>query len=278
MKIDLIKIEEISIVAGNLALEYRKKGFGIRYKADGSPVTEADLTADELIRQGLRYLYPDIAAITEETWDEEGDPKPETYWCVDPIDGTRGFISGSDEFTINIGLIDQHYPVLGVIYAPALAQIWTGGYGKAWMREASIPHPNMGLECMHPPQALKTRSTPSNHPDIVATKNSRNAKLKKWIEGLNAKSAISVGSSLKFCTIAEGKADLYPRISPTMEWDTAAGQAIVEAAGGCVLNPQGARFSYGKPQRMNGHFAAMGVTAENAPLNWLAPPNAPQND
>ncbi len=259
MKIDLEKIEEIAIAAGNLAMHYRREGLDIGTKADGSPVTQADLAADELIRQKLLHLTPDIAAITEETWDEKDDPKPETYWCVDPIDGTRGYINGSKEFTINIGLIDQHYPVLGVIYAPALGRIWTGGYGKAGLREAGILQP------------LHTRSTASNHPDILTTKSRRNATLTKWIEGLDAKSAINVGSSLKFCTIAEGKADLYPRTSPTMEWDTAAGQAIVEAAGGCVLNPQGARFSYGKPQRLNGHFAAMGVAAEDAPLNWLAP-------
>ena len=262
MKIDLEKIEEIAIAAGNLAMEYRTKGLDIKTKADGSPVTDADLAADELIRQELLHLAPDIAIITEETWSEENDTNPLIYWCIDPIDGTRGYINGSKEFTINIALIDQHYPVLGVIYAPALGRIWTGGYGKAWLREDAMPAM---------PQAIHTRSTANDSPDIVTTKRKRNAELEKWIEGLDAQSAMNVGSSLKFCAIAEGKADLYPRTSPTMEWDTAAGQAIVEAAGGCVLNPQGARFSYGKPQRLNGHFAAMGVAAEDAPLNWLAP-------
>ena len=270
MNIDLLKIEDIAIAAGNAIMHFRDKGFDKENKTDGSPVTEADLAADQIINQGLQDLAPDIPAITEETFKAENDTQPDQYWCVDPLDGTKGFINGGRDFTVNIALIDQGYPVLGVIYAPAMGVLWGGADGRAWKRMAP-PSGQMTLADMGDAMPIAARQARLTKPDVVATKAHRSPALENWISLIDAGDAIAVGSSLKFCSIAEGDADLYPRMGPTMEWDTAAGQAILEASGGQMLAPDGSRFGYGKPGRLNGYFSATAKLDDGIPQHWLPP-------
>jgi 3'(2'), 5'-bisphosphate nucleotidase len=270
INIDLLKLEDIAITAGNAIMQFRSDGFNKEQKNDGSPVTEADLAADQIINDGLPALAPSIPAITEETFSLQNDQYPEQYWCVDPLDGTKGFINGGKDFTVNIALIDQRYPVLGVIYAPAMGVLWGGADGRAWKRSAP-PSPTMTLQQMGEAKPITVRDAQLVKPDVVATKAHRSPQLERWIQTIDAGDTIAVGSSLKFCTIAEGDADLYPRMGPTMEWDTAAGQAILEAAGGQMVNPEGNRFSYGKPGRLNGYFTATARLQDTIPSHWLPP-------
>ncbi len=264
-------IESLSVEAGNAILQAREKGIEATDKPDGSPVTEADLAADRIIIEGLDRIAPGIPAVTEETYTAAADHEAEEYWCVDPLDGTKGFINGGKNFTVNIALIANRTPQLGVIYAPALGVLWAGHRDTAWRREIKSPSAEAKLEDFTPVHTINVLTANLEHPTVVATRSHRGPKLEAWIESLNVRDAIAVGSSLKFCTIAEGKADLYPRTGSTMEWDTAAGQAIVEAAGGRVLNADGKRFGYGKPDRRNGYFAAMARIDGAPPANWIPP-------
>jgi 3'(2'),5'-bisphosphate nucleotidase len=265
-------IEIIAIAAGDAIMAFRERGYKKDKKADGSPVTDADLAADDIINQQLTGLTPDLPRITEETWQgtDRGD-EPREYWCVDPLDGTKGFINGSRDFTVNISLIRNRYPVLGVIYAPALGRIWAGSEGAAWMRETPAPTASLTLDDFGGAVPINVRAAKKTHPVIITTKSHRSVALDDWISRLHPVSDASVGSSLKFCKLAEGKADLYPRISPTMEWDTAAGQAILEAAGGTMIGADGTRFSYGKAGRLNGTFAAMADIKGSVPDAWHPP-------
>ena len=265
------EIESLSIYAGNAIMQVRDKGVERTDKADGSPVTEADLAADKIIIEGLAAMAPDIPAITEETYSVASDYEPQEYWCVDPLDGTKGFINGGKDFTVNIALIADRAPQLGVIYAPALGTLWAGYGQSAWIRRIDTPSSNADLADFSEAESIQVVKANLENPAVVATKAHRGPALEAWIEKLNVRDSIAVGSSLKFCTIAEGKADLYPRIGPTMEWDTAAGQAIVEAAGGSVLASGGDRFSYGKPGRLNGYFAVMGAIEDTPPQSWIPP-------
>ena len=267
--IDLTTLAGIALEAGNAILTIRNNGFDKSFKSDGSPVTEADLAADTIINSALAALTPDIPRITEETWSDNG-AEPSVYWCVDPLDGTKGFINGGRDFTVNIALVANHYPELGVIYAPALGKLWVGGKGEAWMATSS-PSTDANLDDYLAKTPLTARMINRDNPIIVATKAHRSPALEGWINSLNARSSTAVGSSLKFCELAMGHADLYPRIGPTMEWDTAAGQAILEAAGGTMIGSDGRRFAYGKAGRLNTPFSAMGITEGEIPTSWMPP-------
>ena len=271
----IMAIQSIALEAGNVIMAHRTTNPAQRMKDDGSPVTEADLKADALIREELNRLNSDIPAITEETYNHENETEPPMYWCVDPLDGTKGFINGSKDFTVNIALIKNRAPILGVIYAPAQGELWSGHDGMAFKHSTS-PSENMQLADMGKAEPIQARLVNTENPDIVATKAHRSPPLEEWIGKLNHRSHLAIGSSLKFCVIAEGKADLYPRIGKTMEWDTAAGQAILEAAGGVVLDAGGKPFSYGKPQRVNGYFVAIGKIEGEIPSAWL-PPSGEKN-
>lgn len=264
-------IEEMAIEAGNVILAIRSKGITRTDKQDGSPVTEADMAADQLIRDRLAQLAPGITAITEESWEAaEQQGEPEQYWCVDPLDGTKGFINGGSDFTVNIALIRNRCPRLGVIYAPALGCLWAADGKKAWRRSAR-PAADHSLASLGTATRILARPAKLEKPRVVATRAHRTAALEDWLQRIDPSEAVAVGSSLKFCTIAEGKADLYPRIGPTMEWDTAAGQSIVETAGGTMVSSGGAPFLYGKPGRLNGYFTVTAKLAGPVPVNWLPP-------
>lgn len=223
-------------------------------KADGSPLTEADMAAHHAILDGLATVCPDLPVVSEEDSERLGCPPASTFILVDPLDGTREFLSANGEFTVNVALIDDGAPVAGVVFAPALGRLWSGVVG-------------MGATLREPDGA--TRPIAVRVPDsaglvAVASRSHRDADTEAFLARLNVAGLRSVGSSLKFCLVAEGQADVYPRFGPTMEWDTAAGQAVLEAAGGRVLMPEGAPLSYGKPGAAwrNGAFVAWGAEAQ----------------
>ena len=264
-------VEELALMAGQRILEIRTAGPRQQIKPDGSPVTDADLAADAIISKGLYPLNQDWPVITEEDWDESRDHiTSDYYWCVDPLDGTKGFLNGGKDFTVNIALIYDRYPVLGVIFAPARKSLWATDGDHVWRREVSR---NASRLSDMPPIPIQTRPCPVDRPTVITTMAKYSQTLTHWLDDLTPSETISVGSSLKFCYLAEGKADFYPRIGTTMEWDTAAGQAILEAAGGKMIDHNGNRFSYGKPGRMNARFAAMGNIGDDAsiPENWYPP-------
>jgi 3'(2'), 5'-bisphosphate nucleotidase len=259
--------EQLAMDAGLCILDIRAKGAVVETKPDGSPVSNADLAADAIIRDGLNRLTPSIPIISEETWTEDTDDDPDCYWCVDPLDGTRGFLNGGRDFTVNIALIDKKHPVLGVIMAPAHQKIWFSDGLIAAKRQWDNPHHPDPT----PKQIITTRISPPDQPVVVTTMSRRSQILQDWLDRINPGDYLAVGSSLKFCVLAEGKADLYPRIGTTMEWDTAAGQAILEAAGGTMIDNDGQRFFYGKAGRKNARFSAMGSISAPIPAHWHAP-------
>lgn len=263
-------VEKLAMDAGQRILDIRAKGAVVEIKPDGSPVSDADLAADDIIRSGLKTLTPSTPIISEETWSEDSDTDAECYWCVDPLDGTRGFLNGGQDFTVNIALIADKHPVLGVIMAPARQAIWLShgnGAAKRIWEQPHHPHPS-------PLQIISTRNDPPQQPVVITTMSKRSTLLQEWLDRIQPGDFLSVGSSLKFCVLAEGKADLYPRIGTTMEWDTAAGQAILESAGGTVIDDTGQRFSYGKAGRRNGRFSAMGTNTKPIPQSWHPPLNS----
>ena len=242
---------EIAERAGDLITELYGIGLDVREKEDTTPVTEADERAEELILSELAALTPDIPAIGEETVTEGAvDGRSHgTFWLVDPIDGTRGFIQGSGEFTTNIALIHARRPVLGVVAAPALGRLYRGsGPGTAEKRETGSDWTPIGVR--KPPQAGVV---------VVSSKSHGNkAAIEGLLRGLRTCEHRHVHSSLKFCLIAEGVADIYPRYGPTSEWDTAAGHAVLASAGGSVWTTDGNPLEYGKSGWLNPEFIARG--------------------
>ena len=247
----------IAVNAGQVIMAARAAGAAAQQKADGSPVTEADLAADKFIRERLPSVMQGVLVITEETFDaDSAKALPDRFILVDPLDGTREFTAGRDEFTVNIALIESGLPVVGTIYAPALSQLFVAGSEafRADVRpDAAVP----GLEMM---RTLATSPVPAAGMRAVASRSHLDPSTKQWLDARSISEFCSAGSSLKFCTVAEGCADVYPRLAPTMEWDTAAGQAILMAAGGCVLGLDGAPLRYGKTgdKFRNGSFVAWG--------------------
>lgn len=219
-KIELKDIEAIVLSAGNTIMDIYKRDFTIAYKDDKSPLTEADLASHEVIMQGLeKYGIP---ILSEEGKSIEYDDRKtwEYYWCIDPIDGTKEFIKKNGEFTVNIALIHHNTPILGVVYAPALQDMYVAkkGYG-AYKNGEKLP--------------LRVNADLSEKMSVVASKSHLSNETQAFIDALETKEIeqVSKGSSLKLCMVAEGEADIYPRLAPTMEWDTAAADAIVRESG-----------------------------------------------
>ncbi len=227
-------------------------------KADASPVTEADRLGEEIILAGLAAFAPDIPVLAEEAASAGDIPDPlgEQFFLVDPLDGTKEFISKTGEFTVNIALVEKGRPVFGVVYAPAINKLFAGGRDGAWkalVDAKSVPGPR---------QPIRVRPAPPAGLVAVASRSHRSAETDEFLETLSVADFTAAGSSLKFCLIAEGAADIYPRFGRTMEWDTGAGQAVLEAAGGRVLtHPEGEPLRYGKKMRGfdNPHFIAWGA-------------------
>ena len=220
----------------------------LAHKADSSPLTQADLQAHQLVSRALAALTPGVPVVSEEdTQNQTQRCTAAEFWLIDPLDGTKEFLAQSDEFTVNIALVRQGEPVFGVVLAPALAQAYWGGRGLgAFRHSAGQTQPIHVAGARTAGQLLR----------VVASKSHMNNPTVEFIAKLGAHELIQAGSSLKFCRIAEGAADIYPRLGPTCEWDTAAAQAIVEAAGGHVTQLDGQALRYGKPDVLNPFFVA----------------------
>lgn len=259
------QLEDIARAAGEAILEVYEQGdLRIERKSDATPVTKADKKANAIIEAGLGSLsvqYPILS--------EESDHPPfaerknwQRYWLVDPLDGTQEFINRNGQFTVNIGLVENGYPVFGMVHIPATNTSYWGGLGLGSFRQRDD----------QPPVAIRPRTFTSEKDMIVLGSRSYHSdkaraylrQLGNFYPNLQAK---SVGSALKSCYVADGQADMYPRIGSTSEWDTAAVQAVVEGAGGLFLNPEGERFAYNQKESLdNGNFLVIGDTS----IDWRA--------
>ena len=236
--------------AGAVILEHYQGDVAVRAKADASPVTAADEAAEAVILARLAELTPEIPVVAEETVaaghvPEIGDGQ---FWLVDPLDGTKEFLSRNGEFTVNIALIEGREPILGVVLAPARDQAWWGARGRG----ATARDADGGTH------AIEVRKAPAGGLVAIASRSHRDAETQAFLDQAGVGKCISAGSSLKFCLVAEGKADLYPRFGRTMEWDVAAGHAVLAAAGGRVTTRDGAPLLYRKPGFENPPFIARG--------------------
>jgi len=242
------QIHNLAQHAGELIMTvYKTKTRGnLGLKDDQSPVTEADQLAHDYLSQGLSKLFPAVIIVSEEGG-EVSRPIKDCFWLIDPLDGTKEFLNGTDEFTINLAFISNGQVAWGLVYAPALDQMYWGGKGLGSWRlyEGNID------KLVLRPNAESFQSC-----RVLASKNHLNAETKEWINKWKDISMIQAGSSLKFCRIAENLADLYPRLAPTCEWDTAAAQAVLEGAGGHVYDLNGIPLHYGKSEILNPSFIA----------------------
>jgi len=232
-------------------LEIYAAPFDVRRKDDASPVTEADERAERIILAALAAATPAIPVIAEELVAAKGAPEqaPPRFWLVDPVDGTKEFIAKNGEFSVNIGLVEGAKPVLGVIHVPVTNVTYAAaGHGTATRQEGDAP-----------PVPIAVRPVPPSGAVVAQSRSHRDGeRMRAYLANLAAPQTRISGSSIKFCLVAEGSADLYPRFGTTMEWDTGAGQAIVEAAGGSVVTLDGAPLRYGKPQFRNTDFIVRG--------------------
>jgi 3'(2'), 5'-bisphosphate nucleotidase len=245
------ELEALARLAGAAIMAVYHGKIEVEQKADSSPVTAADRAAHEVIAEGLERLTPDIPVLSEEGRDIAREERSgwDRLWVVDPLDGTKEFIKRNGEFTVNIALVQGHRVVWGVVYAPALDRAYWGGADFGAFRR----------EGKGPAQQLRTAPCPEGaKPVVVKSRSHPSPELERYLDGLGPIESVAVGSSLKLCAVAEGRAHIYPRLGPTMEWDIAAGQAVLEGAGGRVLTPEGAAFRYNKPELLNGHFIADG--------------------
>jgi 3'(2'), 5'-bisphosphate nucleotidase len=253
---------EVARAAGRAILTiYARADHSVETKADHSPLTAADRAANDVIAAGLAALAPDVPLWSEESAAVDWDTRRHwsRFWLVDPLDGTKEFIKRNGEFTVNIALVQDHVPVLGVVHAPVLDRDYyglAGTGGGAFRADAGGPG-----------RPIRVR-TPALPPVRVAgSRSHRGSSLDGIIARLGEHALVSMGSSLKFCLVAEGEADFYPRLGPTSEWDTAAAQAVVEAAGGAVVDLQGQPLRYNtRPEILNPHFIARGDPGRD----WLA--------
>jgi len=247
----LPSLEELARLAGAAIMEVYATDFSVERKGDDSPVTEADQKAEALILPRLRQLTPAIPIVAEEEAAAGRIPDVgDSFWLVDPLDGTKEFIKKNGEFTVNIGLIAAGKPVAGVVFAPALGILWSGADGKAFREDEAG---RRAIACRKPPEkgAVVLDSRSHRAPD----------RLTEFLAKLPEARLENAGSSLKFCKVADASADFYPRFGPTSEWDVAAGHAVLLAAGGEVVTWDGAPLAYGKPKFLNGDFLARALTA-----------------
>jgi 3'(2'), 5'-bisphosphate nucleotidase len=256
----LDSVAEIAIRAGASIMEIYQQDFDVEHKGDGSPLTQADLAAHNLIKEALQKLTPDLPLLSEESRDISWQERSswQTYWLVDPLDGTKEFVNRNGEFTVNIALISDQRPVLGVVYAPVYDILYTGCEGIG----ATRTEKNGAVE------KIAVRRYTGNRPTIVASRSHRGEALEKAIERINENHGeaemLSMGSSFKLCLVAEGKADIYPRLGLTSEWDTAAAHAVVNAAGGRVTNLDGKDLQYNKKDLLNPWFVV-----SDSDYDWL---------
>lgn len=250
--IDIQSICSLAKKAGMAILEVYNGEITVEIKDDKSPLTAADKASHEVIMAGLKALTPDIPILSEEgkniPYEERRHWK--RFWLVDPLDGTKEFIKRNGEFTVNIALIEGNAPVFGVVYVPVPDKMYTGVVGEgANVKEGNGETTKIQVRKVDAKAGLT----------VVMSRSHPSPELEAYLNGVNVAEALPVGSSLKLCVVAEGIADLYPRLGPTMEWDTAAGQAVVLAAGGRVRTPEGCPLVYNKKNLLNPHFIVEGL-------------------
>ncbi len=252
-------IVALATEAGDRILEVYATDFDVQSKADESPLTQADLASHKVIAAGLAKLTPDTPIISE----EEGLPpfskrgQWDRYWLIDPLDGTKEFVNRNGEFTVNIALIEDHRPVMGVVHVPVLQKTYIGceGHGAEVRDNDGAANEIQVSAAAHKPAR------------VVGSRSHRGASLDAYLDNLGDYDLVPMGSSLKFCVVADGAADVYPRLGPTSEWDTAAAQAVVEQAGGSVVKLDGTPLSYNaKEDILNPWFMVIGA----ADIDWLA--------
>jgi len=250
-------LEEVVVLAteaGRRILDVYERQFDVSRKDDGSPLTDADRAAHEVIIERLAALTPAIPVLSEESAKIEYSERAgwQRFWLVDPLDGTKEFVNRNGEFTVNIALIENGMPVLGVVYVPVTGVSYLAVHGQgAWKEQGG---------CNRMP--IRVRSYRGGHATVVASRSHRGDAVDKFLANLKAREGEydteSLGSSLKLCRVAEGAADIYPRLGPTSEWDTAAAQCVVESAGGRVTDLDGQSLRYNKPNILNPWFLVSG--------------------
>ena len=235
--------------AGRAAVAIRQAGLTTRIKADGSPVSDADEAAEAIVLGALEDVAPDIAVISEENPESHGFAPPDRFFLVDPIDGTKEFMkkNGSGDFTVNVGLIENGMPVMGLVFAPAHGTLFAGVVGTGAFRLADGER-----------RAISVRDVPEAGALAIISNARLGEETTKWLESRGVSRTVPRASSLKIALIASGEADLYPRFGPNMEWDTAAAHAVLCAAGGRIDLIEGGALTYGKPDYRNRPFVARG--------------------
>jgi 3'(2'), 5'-bisphosphate nucleotidase len=253
----LAEVLRLVEAAGTAILAVYATGHDVEYKSDDSPITRADRAAHTILSEGLQRLTPEIPVLSEESAAEHSPAvrhRWREFWLVDPLDGTKEFISRNGEFTVNVALVREHRPVLGVVSAPVLETVYYGVEGVG----AFVVHAGAA------PQPIHVRRPAADPVVVVGSRSHRGDSLNAALEKLGSHELRPMGSSLKFCLVAEGAADFYPRLGPTSEWDTAAAQAVVEAAGGAVTTLDGRPLRYNERDTLlNPHFFAAGDTDRN---------------
>ena len=251
----LPKCEKIALEAGHAIMEIYNSDFAVEHKDDKSPLTQADLAADRVIEDGIKALGMTWPLMSEEsakipfaarrTW--------ETYWLVDPLDGTREFVKRNGEFTVNIALVHQHEVILGVVHAPAISKTWSAARGQG-----AFVFLTEGDESR---QSISSRELDMDNLVVAASRSHASEKLQTFLQAINPKETIASGSSIKLCMVATGEVDLYPRLGLTSEWDTAAAQCVVEEAGGHLTDTEMNTLRYNtKDSLLNPEFFVFGKT------------------
>ena len=254
----LLEVTALAREAGRAILEVYASSFSVQEKEDRSPLTEADLRSERLILAGLRRIAPEVPVLSEETGQVPWATRRNwsRLWVVDPLDGTKEFVQRNGEFTVNIALVDEHRPVLGIVHAPALERSYYACEGVGAFRSdaqaAGVP--------------IRVARRGEGPARVVGSRSHRGSSLDGFLVRVGAHEFVEVGSSLKLCLVAEGLADVYPRMGPTREWDTAAGQCVLEQAGGQVLKLDGEPLAYNREDTLNPNF----VGFADAGTDWLA--------
>lgn len=255
----LLDVTELAREAGRAILEVYASSFSVTEKGDRSPLTEADLRSERLILAGLRRIAPEVPVLSEESTQVPYATRRHwsRLWVVDPLDGTKEFVQRNGEFTVNIALVDNHRPVLGIVHAPVLDRDYFACEGIGAFRSDAKA---AGM----PIRVAKRGSAPVR---VVGSRSHRGSSLDAFLARIGPHEFVEVGSSLKLCLVADGQADVYPRLGPTSEWDTAAGQCVLEQAGGQVLRLDGEPLDYNaREEVLNPHF----VGIADPDTDWLA--------
>jgi len=251
-KTTLNEVVAIAKHAGEAIMAVYAQVIEVQHKQDNSPLTQADLAAHNIIENSLSALVPELPVLSEESAAIPFATRRQwsSYWLVDPLDGTREFIKRNGEFTVNIALIENHRPVMGVVYAPALDLLFYASAGQGAYRQS-------GRE---PLQTIHARTFAADRITVAGSRSHAGEELTRFLDRMGPHTLISMGSSLKICMVAEGLADVYPRLGPTSEWDTAAAQCVLEEAGGHLVGMDGMPFRYNlKDNLLNPHFFAAGA-------------------